>query len=62
MGFCNGFTGRPKSAAMGPRRTVCETLEIERDVVEAILTGDVDTIPHELLDFERTPVGLAEYF
>jgi pyruvate formate-lyase activating enzyme-like uncharacterized protein len=44
------------------RQPVFETLEIGRDVIEAILKGDVDTIPIEIRDFERVPSGLAEYF
>jgi hypothetical protein len=44
------------------RQQVFEALPVTPDVVEAILSGDEKGIPREILDFERIPSGLAEYF
>jgi pyruvate formate-lyase activating enzyme-like uncharacterized protein len=44
------------------RQPVCATFDIDGDVVEAILTGDANSIHTEIRDFERIPAGLAEYF
>jgi uncharacterized protein len=44
------------------RQQAAGPLPLALDVVEAILREDETGVPREILDFERIPSGLAEYF